>query len=166
MGQRFRLKASFDISGFSADNQVILKAMKKYGIILADNGSPWYISGTPNQGWNDDDLHQLQNKVHGYDFEAVNSTSLIMDQSSGQAKQICASNDSPTTKPPTKPPTEPPTKPPTKPPTSNNCGDGRCNRTIGETINTCFKDCCRKRGASCNTSGLCCSKTCRTGKCA
>ena len=49
MGQRFRLKASFDISGFSPAAQVILQALKKYGMILADNGSSWYISGAPER---------------------------------------------------------------------------------------------------------------------
>ena len=56
MGQRFRLKASFDISGFSTEMQVILRAMKKYGLVLADNGSAWYISGAPDERWNNDVL--------------------------------------------------------------------------------------------------------------
>ena len=56
MGAWFRLKASFDISGFSAQNQVILRALKKHGMVLADNGSSWFMSGAPDPGWNDDDL--------------------------------------------------------------------------------------------------------------
>src|SRR5579864_5745277 len=60
MGMRMRLKAGFDISGFSAQNQVILTALKKYGIILADNGSAMYISGAPDSRWNNSDLSQLK----------------------------------------------------------------------------------------------------------
>ena len=70
MGARFRLRAGFDISGFSAANQVILRALKKYGMILADNGSAWYISGAPDPRWNNDDLHNL-GLIKGSDFEAV-----------------------------------------------------------------------------------------------
>ena len=70
MGMKLRLKASFDTSGYSAANQVILKAMKKYGLILADNGSSMYISGAPDDRWNNDDLHNLGN-VHASDFEVV-----------------------------------------------------------------------------------------------
>jgi hypothetical protein len=69
-GARIRLKASFDISGFSATNQVILRALKKYGLILADIGSNLYISGAPDERWDNDDLHQL-GQVHGSDFEVV-----------------------------------------------------------------------------------------------
>jgi hypothetical protein len=56
MGQRFRLKASFNVSGYSHDAQVILVALKKYGMILADNGSAWYISGAPHPNWDNDDF--------------------------------------------------------------------------------------------------------------
>jgi hypothetical protein len=69
-GARIRLKGSFDISGYTATNQVILKAMKKYGLILADIGSNLYISGAPDDRWNNDDLHLL-GQVHGSDFEVV-----------------------------------------------------------------------------------------------
>ncbi len=86
MGIRMRLKASFDISGFSAANQVILRALKKYGMILADNGSSWYISGAPDTRWNDDDLHNLGN-VTGANFEVVDVSGLMIDPNSGQAKQ-------------------------------------------------------------------------------
>jgi hypothetical protein len=72
MGLRLRLKASFDISGFSADNQVILTAMKKYGMFVADNGSDWFISGAPDPSWDDDDLAKLS-QVKGSDFEAVDT---------------------------------------------------------------------------------------------
>jgi hypothetical protein len=75
MGQRFRLKASFDISGFPRQSRIVLMALKKYGMIVADNGSSWFISGAPSPGWNNDDLHQL-GRVTGRDFEAVDTSSL------------------------------------------------------------------------------------------
>jgi hypothetical protein len=75
MGLRVRLKASVDISGFGPQAQVVLTALKHYGMILADNGSPWYISGEPDTRWNDDELHHLQN-LTGADFEAVDTSSL------------------------------------------------------------------------------------------
>ena len=86
MGARFRLKASFDISGFSATNQVILTALKLYGMMLADNGSSWYISGAPDSRWSNDDLHVLNN-IAGSNFEAVDVSPLMVDPNSGQALQ-------------------------------------------------------------------------------
>ena len=86
MGARFRLRASFDISGYSATNQIILRALKKYGMMLADNGSAWYISGAPDSRWNNDDLHNL-GQVLGSDFEAVDVSGLMIDPNSGQAAQ-------------------------------------------------------------------------------
>ena len=70
MGMRLRLKASFDLSSFSPPNQVLLTAMKKYGLIMADNGSSMYISGAPNDNWNNDDLHNL-GSVTAADFDVV-----------------------------------------------------------------------------------------------
>jgi hypothetical protein len=70
MGMRMRLKASFDISGFSVTNQVILAALKKYGMIMADNGSSMYISGAPDDNWDNDDLHDLDG-VTASDFEVI-----------------------------------------------------------------------------------------------
>ena len=70
-GARIRLKASYNISGFSANNQIILQAMKTYGLILADIGSNMYISGAPDSRWNNDDLHKLD-VIKGSDFEVVN----------------------------------------------------------------------------------------------
>jgi hypothetical protein len=87
MGQRFRLKASFDITGVSPANQVILTALKRYGMFLADNGSAWYLSGVPDARWDNDDLHLLQTYVHGSDFEAVDESSLMIYPDSGQARQ-------------------------------------------------------------------------------
>jgi hypothetical protein len=86
MGQRFRLKASFDMTKFSPMNQVILTALKTYGMFVADNGSSWFLSGVPDERWNNDDLHNLQNGVHGSDFEAVDESSLMVDPNSGQAR--------------------------------------------------------------------------------
>ncbi len=73
MGMRLRLKASFDISGFSAANQAILMALKKYGMIMADNGSSMFITGAPNDNWNNDDLHNLTS-VTASDFEVIQMT--------------------------------------------------------------------------------------------
>jgi hypothetical protein len=70
MGMRLRLKASFDISSFSATNQVILKALQQYGMIMADNGSNMYISGAPDDRWDNDDLHNL-GQIVASDFEVV-----------------------------------------------------------------------------------------------
>ena len=67
---RLRLKASYDISGFSTNMQVILTAMKKYGLIMADNGSAMYISGAPDSRWDNDDLHNL-GQVPASAFEVV-----------------------------------------------------------------------------------------------
>ena len=76
MGMRVRLKPNFDISGFSAANQVILTALKKYGMFLADNGSDMFLSGAPDPRWSDDDLHNLT-KVHGSDFEVVQMSGMV-----------------------------------------------------------------------------------------
>jgi hypothetical protein len=72
MGTRLRLKASFDISSFSPANQVILSALQKYGMILADNGSAIYLSGAPDSRWNNSDLHLLDG-VTGADFDVVST---------------------------------------------------------------------------------------------
>jgi len=98
MGQRFRLKASFDVSSFSAETQVILRAMKKYGLVLADNGSAWYISGAPDERWNNDVLVSEFGLIKGSDFEAVDVSGLMIDPDSGEARQ-----DGPDTEPPTTP---------------------------------------------------------------
>jgi hypothetical protein len=87
MGQRFRLKAGFDISRFSAPVRVILQAMKTYGLILADNGSAWYISGAPDSRWDNDLLVSELAQVKGSDFEAVDVSSLMVDPDSGLAIQ-------------------------------------------------------------------------------
>jgi hypothetical protein len=76
MGMRVRLKSSVDISKFSARNQVILKAMRKYGMLLADNGSAFFVSGAPDSRWNDDELSALKT-LHGSDFEVVKMGTLV-----------------------------------------------------------------------------------------
>jgi hypothetical protein len=70
MGARFRLKASFDLSGYHGESLVILEALKTYGMFVADNGSSWYLSGATDTAWNDDDLNQLKS-VPASAFEAV-----------------------------------------------------------------------------------------------
>jgi hypothetical protein len=83
MGARFRLKADYDISGFPPDMQVLLQAMKEYGIILADNGSNWYVSGAPDERWDNDMLHLLD-VLTGNDFEAVDASGLMVDPNSAE----------------------------------------------------------------------------------
>ena len=75
MGLRVRLKASVDISGFPRQARIVLQALKTYGMILADNGSNWYISGAPNPHWSNDDLHSL-GRITGSMFEVVDTSSL------------------------------------------------------------------------------------------
>ena len=75
MGLRVRLKAGVDISGLPYQARIVAQALKRYGTILADNGSPWYISGAPNGRWNNDALHLL-NRLRGRDFEVVDTSSL------------------------------------------------------------------------------------------
>ena len=76
MGLRMRLKATFNVSGFSPRMQVILIAMQRYGIILADNGSPWYFQGVSDPRWSDAELNQLKG-LHGSDFEVVDTSGLV-----------------------------------------------------------------------------------------
>jgi len=95
MGQRFRLKSDYDISQFSTEVQVILRALKKYGMILADNGSPWFISGVPDPRWNNDVLVNELKMVKGSHFEAIDVSSLIADPDSAQIKQAAPSSLNP-----------------------------------------------------------------------
>ncbi len=74
MGLRVRLKAGIDLSHLPYQARVVAEALKRYGMILADNGSPWYISGAPNPRWNNDALHQLD-QLTGRDFEVVDTSS-------------------------------------------------------------------------------------------
>jgi hypothetical protein len=75
MGQRLRLKKSFNVKRFPRQARVVLKAMQKYGLIVADHGNPWYYGGAPDPGWNNEDLHSLH-KVLGKNFEVVDTSSL------------------------------------------------------------------------------------------
>jgi hypothetical protein len=75
MGLRVRLRAGFDTSGFPRPVRIVLTALKRYGMIVADNGANWYISGAPDPRWNDDLLHTLD-RVTGADFEVVDSSRL------------------------------------------------------------------------------------------
>ncbi len=75
MGLRVRLKASVDIATLPYQARVVATALKRYGMILADNGSPWYISGEPNRHWNNDALHELD-RLSGGDFQVVDTRSL------------------------------------------------------------------------------------------
>ncbi len=70
MGLRLRLRTDFDMSGYSEPIQVILRAMQRFGLVVADTGGDWFISGAPNALWDDDVLHELQGVV-GADFEAI-----------------------------------------------------------------------------------------------
>ena len=79
MGMRVRLKAGFDISGFAPHIQVILKALKKYGMFVADNGSNWYVSGAPDSRWDDDELGELKT-IPGNNFEVVRMGTIIQIQ--------------------------------------------------------------------------------------
>jgi hypothetical protein len=98
MGMRVRLKASFDISGFSATNQVILTALKQYGMIMADNGSNMYISGAPDDRWDNDDLHNLD-QVTAADFEVMQMNPIYTQSNlpTGAMPAIASFTASPTT---------------------------------------------------------------------
>jgi hypothetical protein len=75
MGERLRLKAGVDLSGLPRQARRIARAMQTYGLIVADNGSDWYVSGVPSPRWDNDQLHALD-RITGRDFEVVNASSL------------------------------------------------------------------------------------------
>ena len=75
MGLRLRLKRSYPIAGFPPQARVVLRALKEYGLVVADNGSNWYVSGAPSPRWSNDDLHSLH-RVPGSAFEVVDPASL------------------------------------------------------------------------------------------
>ena len=75
MGLRVRLKASVDISGYPRQARILLRALQTYGMILADNGSPWYVTGAPHPSMDDDGLHLLH-RIKGSDFEVVDTSAL------------------------------------------------------------------------------------------
>jgi hypothetical protein len=76
MGMRVRLRANFDMSTFPAEVRVILRAMQRYGMLLADNGSGWYVSGAPDARWSDDRLASLS-RVRSTDFQVVRIERLV-----------------------------------------------------------------------------------------
>ena len=76
MGLRVRLKSSVDVSTFGPQSRVILVTLQRYGMLLADNGSPWYITGAPDSRWNDDELHHL-GALTGADFEVVDTSGFV-----------------------------------------------------------------------------------------
>ncbi len=76
MGLRLRLKASYSLAGFRGESLIVLEALKRYGLIVADNGSPWFITGAPDPRWNDEDLEQIK-QVPGSEFEAVESGPIL-----------------------------------------------------------------------------------------
>ena len=75
MGLRVRLTASFDVRPFPRQARIVLTALKRYGMIVADNGPSWYISGAPSPGWSNEQLHTLA-RVKGSSFEVVDTSSL------------------------------------------------------------------------------------------
>ena len=87
MGERFRLRADFDVSKFSKTDQVIMVALKRYGMFLADNGSAMFLSGAPDKHWDDSDLKRL-NAMKTSDFEAVDETELEMTSSSARVDPL------------------------------------------------------------------------------
>jgi hypothetical protein len=76
MGMRVRLKAGVDVSPFPPECQVILTALKKYGMIVADNGGDWFVSGAPDRRWNDENIDKLK-RIKGGDFEVVRMEGLV-----------------------------------------------------------------------------------------
>jgi len=85
MGATFRLRANFDTSRLGPQARVVAEALKVHGMVLADNGSAWYLSGAPDDRWNNDDLRTLGN-ITGADLEAVDTSPLMVSADSGQAR--------------------------------------------------------------------------------
>jgi hypothetical protein len=112
MGARFRLKGDFDLSGFRPDTKVVLRAMQRYGVIVADNGSNWYFTGTSEEGWDTDMLDELKSVPAGA-FEAVDASSLMVEANSGQVKGPAAATTSTTAPPPAATTTTTQPEPPT-----------------------------------------------------
>lgn len=87
MGMRVRLRADFDTTGFTPEVRVILETLQKYGMILADNGGDWFITGEPDERWDNDALVGELYQVKGWDLEVVDTTSLMIDPDSGRARR-------------------------------------------------------------------------------
>jgi hypothetical protein len=147
MGTWLRLKAGYDISRFSAQNQVILRALEKHGMILADNGSSLFMSGVPDARWNNSDLNALKS-IPGSAFEVVDVSSLKVSSTS------YAVAGAPSPPPPTPPPPTPP--PPTPAPTPvelvSNRGfeTGLSGWAVGNSRTTLVRTCAVAHGGSCS----------------
>jgi hypothetical protein len=76
MGMRVRLKAGVDLARYPASARVVLQALKTYGMIVADNGANWFVSGAPDRRWNDEELAAMK-RIHGSDFEVVRMGPLV-----------------------------------------------------------------------------------------
>lgn len=115
MGARLRLKAGVDLARFSPAARIILQGFKDYGLILADNGSNWFISGVPDERWDNDVLRELK-RVRGADFEVVDASGLMIHPDSGRARQpggvATETPPAPTATAPTLAPTRAPTPSP------------------------------------------------------
>jgi hypothetical protein len=85
MGQRFRLKASVDLGGFSPQARVVLAALKEFGMMLTDNGGAWFLTGAPDTRWSSGIVEELR-RIKGADFEAVDVSGLMADPASGAVK--------------------------------------------------------------------------------
>lgn len=85
MGLWVRPKSTVDISQFSRNLQVILRALRTHGMTLADNGSPWFLGSAPDKCWNNDELHFL-GQINGSDFEAVDPSPLMVNPNSRQRR--------------------------------------------------------------------------------
>jgi hypothetical protein len=86
MGQRFRLRGDFDAPGMSKEMQVIVRALKEYGLVLADNGAPWYVTGSPDARWTRG-LREEFGRIRGQDFEAVDMSGLMLEKDSAQTRR-------------------------------------------------------------------------------
>jgi hypothetical protein len=75
MGLRLRLRGDYPTGGFPAQARVVLEALKRYGLVLADNGSSWFVSGAPDSRWSNDDLHTL-GLVKGSDFQVIDPSAI------------------------------------------------------------------------------------------
>jgi hypothetical protein len=95
MGARFRLKASFDLSGFDARTQVVLRAFQRYGMVLASRGGNWYLQGISDPGWPDAVIDELRS-IPGDSFEVVDTAPLMVNVNSGQAVQLASGPAAPT----------------------------------------------------------------------
>jgi hypothetical protein len=111
MGARFRLKSSVNVSSYPAQIRVILVALQRYGMFLADNGSSWFINGVPDERWNNDTLQQLH-AIVGNQLEAVDESSLMVSPDSAQARSGGAPSGTPTLTPTPAGPTSTPTPTP------------------------------------------------------